>query len=161
MARLAHFSPAILALVILLQPAVADFVDEFEDVENWHANNRKTPPQFTTDGEVLTLVDPPGGEVTWGTSIYRNLGGIDLDATPFFVARLVEAIGTFSVTMINKSTGKKAGGLAALDRPGLAVINVPDTLGWTAPRSGGPRAGCRFARPGVGTHPARRPPGLH
>jgi hypothetical protein len=108
----------------------ADLVDEFTDVEQWRANNPRAPAEFSSDGEALTLTDPPGGEVTWGTSIYRDVGQIDLDATPFFVAKVVEATGGFSITLINRDTSEKRGGLAALKEPGLAVMHVPDALGW-------------------------------
>ncbi len=131
MRRANYLSMAALVLATGIPAMAADFVDEFKDVENWYSNNPRAPAEFTTDGDVLTLVDPPGGEVTWGTSIYRALDEVDLDATPFFVAKVVEMSGMFNVTLINKKTNEKRGGLAALSKPGLALMHIPDTLGWT------------------------------
>jgi len=58
---------ACLLLLILTVPCFGQepaFVDEFDDSEGWYANNPRTPPEFSVEGGVLTLVDPPGGEVT-------------------------------------------------------------------------------------------------
>jgi len=110
---------------------VIGFLDDFETVEAWKANNPRTPPEFSTDGDVLTLTDPPGGEVTWGTSIYRDIGVIDLDQTPYLLAELVGGTGGFSVTLINRDTNDKQGGVIRANPPGFAVCHVPSATRWS------------------------------
>ena len=107
------------------------FVDEFDDSEGWYANNPRTPPEFSVEGGVLTLIDPPGGEVTWGTSIYRNLEAVDFDANPYLVVHIVDLSAGFRVTLINDKTKEKIGGLCAANKPGIVLMNIPEQLGWS------------------------------
>ena len=127
---------AIVSLLIVANTCIAadpvvGFLDDFETVVTWRANNPRTPPEFATDGDILTLTDPPGGEVTWGTSIYRDIGVIDLDQTPYLVAELVGGTGGFSVTLINEDTNDKQGGVIRANPPGFAVCHVPSATKWS------------------------------
>jgi len=107
------------------------WVEEFDDVHAWRANNPRTPPEFTASGGILTLRDPPGGEVTWGTSIYTALPGINLSKNPYLVVKVAGLSAGFAVTLINNITREKIGGLCATEKPGLFAVNIPKQLGWS------------------------------
>ncbi len=109
---------------------IVGWIDNFDKLEGWTMNNPKTPPEFSVKNGILTLTDPPGGQVTWGTSIYRNIGEIDLSQTPWLVAKTVAQTGRFNITLINRKTREKRGGLAPLSEPGIVVVNVPERTGW-------------------------------
>ena len=129
--------PRLLSLLLLLptivsgQDIVTAFREDFENVDAWSQNNPRTPPEFSSDGKLLTLTDPPGGEVTWGTSIYHTPIEVNLNRTPWLVVKVPAMTGRFQMTLVNNETKDKKGGLAGLNEPGLAVCNIPEATGWS------------------------------
>lgn len=125
----------IILTLVIATSASADYFEDFENVDNWKANNSKAPAEFRSDGEHLILIDPPGGEVTWGTSVYDKPREIDLDKTPYFVAKLAESTGTFSVTLVNRETGKKDKAIGSAKEPGVYVVDIRRKLRWSGKKT--------------------------
>ncbi|MCX7012889.1 MAG: fibronectin type III domain-containing protein [Candidatus Sumerlaeota bacterium] len=111
----------------------AEWKDDFEDAKAWKATNEKAPARFETAGGILTLTALPGGEVTWGTSLYRGTLTANLDDTPFLVAKIVEMTGGFHVKLVNPKTGEKVDTLRRVSKSGLAVENIRQSTGWSGP----------------------------
>ncbi len=108
--------------------AATGFIDEFIDVKAWCANNANAPAKFSSDGKILTLIDPPGGEATWGTSISRGPVSVDLTETPYLIARVIETTGAFAVKLVSRKTKDKHSATVTVRRPGLMVANVAERL---------------------------------
>lgn len=117
------------ALPLLAAPEVA-FRDDFDSVDAWAGNNAKAPADIAGRDGQLVLTDPPGGEVTWGTSIARNIGRIDLGRFPWLVVSVPAMTGTFQVKMVNLTTKEKSEPLGQLTAPGLLLVNIPEATKW-------------------------------
>ena len=106
------------------------WVEDFDTVERWYANNPRVAPKFSAENGILTLIDPPGGEVTWGTSIYGTSDVVDLDKNRYLIVRTPELTGKLGITLINRLTSERVNGLCATEKPGIFVEDLADRLGW-------------------------------
>jgi len=125
----------LLAILIALNPILAQdpnvaFRDDFDTVEAWAGNNAKAPADLKAVDGKLVLTDPPGGEVTWGTSIARNIGEIDLDRFPYLVVSVPAMTGTFQAKFVNLTTKEKSDPVGSLNQPGLLVVDIPEATKW-------------------------------
>ncbi|MBD3292843.1 MAG: hypothetical protein GF393_07975 [Armatimonadia bacterium] len=105
--------------------------EEFETVEGWEANNPKAPGTVEGDGERMIFTDHEGGEVTWGSSVYRTIKGVDLDRYPWMVVKVDEMSRGFAAKLVNRQKGEKVGVLRGLTEPGLIAENIAKSTGWS------------------------------
>ena len=106
------------------------WIEDFDSAKAWFANNPKTPPAFSAENGILTLKDPPGGDVTWGTSLYTRVPSVNLTQNPYLVAKVLDLSSAFRITVINQTTAQKIGGLCATEKPAIAIVNLAERLGW-------------------------------
>ncbi len=126
----------LLALLLTLQPILAQdpdiaFRDDFDTVDAWAPNNPRAPAEIRAENGRLVLIDPPGGEVTWGTSIARNIGRIDLDRFPWLVISVPAMTGAFQAKLFNLTTKEKSEAVGQRASPGLLVVNLPEVTKWS------------------------------
>lgn len=126
----------LIALTILLatglaraQDARIGVAEEFETIEGWRANNPKAPATLECDGERLILTDHEGGEVTWGSSAFKSIRNVDIDAYPWLVVKVDEMTGGFAGKLVRG--GEKVSVLGSLREPGIIAQNVAQATGWS------------------------------
>ena len=97
--------------------------EEFKDVKDWRANNRKAPGKVEGDGEQLILTDLPGGQVQWGTSCAGRMRKVDLDKYPYLVIKATPVKGGFGCKLSARKLGRRAV-LRRFGKGGLCVEKV-------------------------------------
>lgn len=106
-----------------------EICDDFQSAQAWEATNPNAPAKFSTDSDILTITDLPGGKATWGASVYRTFE-VDLDRTPWLVVSFVGGDAPFSMTLVNLDARDKRSGAIRLRKPGLGVLNLREAFGW-------------------------------
>ena len=109
--------------------APGEMLDDFQTADGWVANNPNAPGKVSSDGDILTITDLPGGKVNWGTSAYRTFE-VNIDKTPWVVVKFTGGNAPFGMTLVNQATKDKRSGAMRLFEPGIGIVNMAEAFDW-------------------------------